>query len=117
MVRIMDGTDTARARQMEPKRPARVTDGLTFKEMASELMLHSPPPPVPRPAPPPPEPEAASPPQPEAPLEARQEDPSDVSSESLSESPVPPPPDDPARPQAHNAEAESGAAARRRAQA
>jgi tetratricopeptide (TPR) repeat protein len=127
----LERTVTELARAIEPKPPAPITDGLSFEEMASEFMLHSPPPPVPPPAPPPPEPEAtveavpspaqmASPPL-EMPLEAHEEPPSDVPSElasaSPSESPAETSPDDPARTQACHAEAESGVAERRRAQA
>ena len=119
----LERTVTELARAIEPKPPAPVTDGLSFEEMASEFMLHSPPP-LPPPAPPPPEPEAvveAAPsahvasPAPETPLEAQQEHSSDLPS--ASESPVEPSPDDPARTQACHAEAESADVERRRAQA
>jgi tetratricopeptide (TPR) repeat protein len=131
----LERTVTELARAIEPKPPAPMTDGLSFEEMASEFMLHSPPPPVPPPAPPPPEPEAAAevapspalppppalaapaaPPEPETPLEAHKESASEPSTESSSESSVEAHSDDPARTQACHAEEESGVAEQRRAQ-
>src|SRR6266487_3675861 len=46
----LERTVTELARAIEPKPPAPVTDGLSFEEMASEFMKHSPPPTVAPPA-------------------------------------------------------------------
>src|SRR5438552_7618130 len=43
----LERTVTELSRAIEPKPPAPVTDGLSFAEMASEFMTHSPPPPPP----------------------------------------------------------------------
>ena len=106
----LERTVTELAREIEPKPPAPVTDGLSFEEMASEFMLFAPPPP-----PPPPEPPAAPAPEPPAAL-APPETALDAH-EASSESPAEASQDDPAGTQAPHAEAESGAAERRRAQA
>ena len=115
------------SRAIEPKPPAPVADGLSFEEMASEFMLHSPPPPVTPPAPfalaeqaSPPLPEdlaeQAAPFLHETPLEAHQESPSEPSTESRSEPSGEPYSDGPAGTQAGHAEAESGVEERKRAQ-
>jgi tetratricopeptide (TPR) repeat protein len=98
----LERTVTELAREIEPK-PAPVTDGLSFEEMANEFMLFAPPPP-PRPAPEPP----AAPAPPEPTLEAQA---------APAESPLEASPDDPARTEAGHAEAESGDAERIRAKA
>jgi tetratricopeptide (TPR) repeat protein len=107
----LERTVTELAREIEPKPPAPVTDGLSFEEMANEFLQFAPPPP-PRPAP---EPPAVPAPEPPAVLEPLQTPPE--AHDARSESSVEASPDDPARTQAGHAEAESGVAERRRAQA
>jgi tetratricopeptide (TPR) repeat protein len=61
----LERTVTELARAIEPKPPAPVSDGLSFEQMASEFMKHSPPPPPPEPppqTPEPPSPQAVEPP-------------------------------------------------------
>ena len=55
----LERTVTELARAIEPKPPAPLIDGLSFEEMASEFMKHSPPPPVP-PSPPSDDPAASA---------------------------------------------------------
>src|SRR5712692_9055944 len=54
----LERTVTELARAIEPKPPAPATDGLSFEQMASEFMKHSPPPSFPPPVAPSPAPTA-----------------------------------------------------------
>lgn len=72
----LERTVTELARAIEPKPPAPVIDGLSFEQMASEFMKHSPPPP------PPPEAPAPSPAE-TTPASAAQASPSPALAEAL----------------------------------
>jgi tetratricopeptide (TPR) repeat protein len=93
----LERTVTELARAIEPKPPAPVSDGLSFEQMASEFMKHSPPP---QPPPPqvvePPPPQVVEPPPPQAaeppPPEAAEPPPPQAAEPSSLQPPDPPPP-------------------------